>query len=541
MIRIEPSASTATEFRLLGELEVETDGRRLRLGGPKERALLALLLQHPNRFVSRDALIDALWEQAPAGAAHALEARIFSLRAALRRGGAGELLLTRRAGYVLAVDPEQVDARRFERLLAEGRRQLGAGDAGRADQSLSAALACWRGDALADLTFEPAVLTEAERLEELRLGAREARAEARLALGRHTEVVAELEPLVEKEPLREHLRALLMRALYQAGRQADALALYQDGRRRLVDELGIEPGSELERLQLGILRHDPELDTQRQTVLPEETAHDLVREPGSAPSPPPAREQRKLVTVVRCGIGDPVLREQRDPEVLRALLAQRLHRIRLIAQRHGGSVEGLVVDSVTAVFGVPVVHEDDALRAVRAAVEIRAAMAEIGVEVPIGVDTGEVVAGAEGSLAIGPPVEDAGRLQRAAHAGEVLIGAATLAHVAAWVESQAVGPAAGDDEAQAAQTYRLLSVREMAARPHEPRFVGRRRELTLLRRAWHPWTGRGVDTGTAQRSLFAPWSRSRSTSLMPSHATGIGSLKAPTKRPAPSRLTKARR
>ena len=249
------------EFRLLGPVDALRDGRPVALGGAKPRALLALLLLHANELVSRDRLIDALWGDRPPGTAgHSLDVQASRLRKAFEPD---ELLVTRTGGYVLEVEPEQIDARRFERLLEEGRRANAAGDPSAALAALEAALGLWRGDALGDLAYEEFARAEADRLDELRLVATEERIDAELALGHHERLVPELEALVAKHPLRERVPAQLMLALYRSGRQAEALRVYSETRRRLVDELGIEPSPRLRDLEQAILNQDPALDLPR--------------------------------------------------------------------------------------------------------------------------------------------------------------------------------------------------------------------------------------------------------------------------------------
>src|SRR6266550_2024091 len=244
------------QFRILGPLEVEGDGEPLALGGAKQRAVLAVLLLRANRVVSRDRLIDAVWgERAPETANSALQGYVSSLRKTL----GADLILTRAPGYVLETAPTSVDLGRFESLLAEGSDALAARDAKRASKRLREALDLWRGEPLADLDSVGFVQLERVRLEELRLNAVEGRVDADLALGRHVELVAELHALVREHPLRERLRAQLMLALYRSGRQAEALDVYQQGRRLLAEELGLEPGEGLKRLEHAILEHDPAL------------------------------------------------------------------------------------------------------------------------------------------------------------------------------------------------------------------------------------------------------------------------------------------
>ncbi len=252
------------EFRLLGPVEALRDGRSIALGGAKPRALLALLLLHANEVVSRDRLIDALWGDRPPGSAdHSLDVQVSRLRKAFEPD---ELLVTRSGGYVLEVEPEAIDVRRFERLLEAGRRANADGKPAEALEALEAALGLWRGNALADLVYEEFARTEIDRLEELRLVATEERIDAMLALGQHDTVIPELEALTAKHPLRERLRGQLMLALYRAGRQAEALRVYGDTRKRLVDELGIEPGQGLKDLEQEILRQDSSLDVPRSAV-----------------------------------------------------------------------------------------------------------------------------------------------------------------------------------------------------------------------------------------------------------------------------------
>jgi len=247
------------EFRILGPLEAWDGGRELSLGGPKPRALLAVLLLHANEVVPADRLIDELWgEDSPENAAAALRINVSRLRKALPR----DVLETRSPGYVAHVEPDSLDLHGFERLVEEGRSLLARGLAADASERLSEALALWRGPALADFAYESFAQTAIARLEEIRLAAVELRIDSDLVLGRHDELVGELEALVGEHPLRERLRRGLMTALYRSGRQAEALEAYQDARRVLVDQLGIEPSTALQELERAILRHDPALNVE---------------------------------------------------------------------------------------------------------------------------------------------------------------------------------------------------------------------------------------------------------------------------------------
>jgi predicted ATPase/DNA-binding SARP family transcriptional activator len=249
--------TVSPQFSLLGPLAVTHGGEPIAIPGQKPRALLAALLLQPNQIVSRDRLIDALWgEDPPDTARNTIQVYVSQLRKLLPEG----VLETVAPGYRVAVEPEAVDLFEFVRLSDEGRKALGLGDAAGAAETLGAALALWRGPPLADLAWEPFAHTEIARLEELQLAALEDRIDADLALGRHGQLVPELEGLVAEQPLRERLRGQLMLALYRAGRQADALAVYQRARRTLVDELGIEPSESLRKLERAILAQDPSLN-----------------------------------------------------------------------------------------------------------------------------------------------------------------------------------------------------------------------------------------------------------------------------------------
>jgi DNA-binding SARP family transcriptional activator/DNA-binding beta-propeller fold protein YncE len=251
------------DFRLLGPLDVVDHGRSIQVGHGKRRSLLVLLLLHPNEVISAERLIDALWgEHPPATAAKSVHVYVSQLRRELGRDAVsanGGVLVTYGNGYAACVGAEDIDTQRFERMLGDGLRALATGDARRASARLTEAIAMWRGPALADLAYEPFAQQEIARLEELRLVAVEGRIDADLELGRHAELVGELEGLVREHPLRERPRAQLMLALYRCGRQAEALDAYRDARTLLVSELGLEPGPALRELEAKILDHSPEL------------------------------------------------------------------------------------------------------------------------------------------------------------------------------------------------------------------------------------------------------------------------------------------
>ena len=244
------------EFRVLGPLEVSDDGRQVALGGPKPRALLAILLLRHGEVVPADELIEQLYDGLPPRkAANSVQAQVSRLRKALGDGR----LRTAGHGYALDVLPGELDLDRFEGLVERGRNELTTGYAAKAARSLREALALWRGPPLADFRYSDFAQAEIARLEERRLIANEDRIEAELALGRHADLVSELEALVTEFQLKERPRAQLMLALYRSGRHAEALATYQEGRRLLVEELGIEPSAELRELQRAILTQDASL------------------------------------------------------------------------------------------------------------------------------------------------------------------------------------------------------------------------------------------------------------------------------------------
>ena len=244
------------EFRILGPFEAVENGRSLALGSSQQRAVLAVLLLHRSEVLSTDRLVDELWgERAPPTAAKTVQGYISHLRKALGEG----MIVTQGRGYVLAVAPEQLDVRRFEFLASDGRRALAGGDVARASQQLEAALGLWRGEPLADFAYEPFAQSEIARLQEARLAAYEDRIDADLALGRDGDVIPEIERLIAANQLRERLRGQLMVSLYRSGRQADALAIYRQTSELLREELGLEPGPNLKRLERMILEQDPEL------------------------------------------------------------------------------------------------------------------------------------------------------------------------------------------------------------------------------------------------------------------------------------------
>lgn len=252
-----PVSAVDVEFHVLGPLQAIAGGQKLSLGGRTPRALLAALLLQANESISVDRLVETLWDgEPPATAEHAIKVYVSRLRKVL----GPESIRHTATGYVLYTAPGQLDLDRFEQLVETARVERGIGNLDKASVLLREALALWRGDPLADLDDERFAQGPIERLEELRLSAIEMRVEIDLELGRHKEVVPELEAIVARHPFREELWGLLMLALYQSRRQADALAVYQKARSRLLDELGIEPSPALRKLQQRILLQDASLE-----------------------------------------------------------------------------------------------------------------------------------------------------------------------------------------------------------------------------------------------------------------------------------------
>ena len=288
------------EIRILGPLEAHEDGRELVLPKGRARVLLALLLLNRGQVVSTDRILDALWgELPPPTAAKAVQGYVSGLRRVFQGHAAGNgRLVTRPPGYLLQVAPEELDAARFESLAGEGGRALEDGDPVDALAALEGALGLWRGPALPEFAFEDFAQRVIRRLEELRLEALEDRADACLRLGRGAESLGELEALVAEHPLRGRSRGLLMLALYRAGRQADALQVYAEGRRLLSLELGLEPSRELQELERGILAQDPALDA------PPRAAPARRKEPEPEPDQPPTLHppRRRLVVAVAAAV-----------------------------------------------------------------------------------------------------------------------------------------------------------------------------------------------------------------------------------------------
>jgi DNA-binding SARP family transcriptional activator len=472
----------ALQLGVLGPLQISVAGRLVELRRAKQRSLLALLLLNVGEVVSTDRLVEELWAgRPPKTAVGSLQNLVSELRKVL----GPDVLRTRAPGYVLDVDPELVDLRRFLRLVAQ------AGEV--KDPELRAArlreaLALWRGPPLADLALEPFAQVEIARLEELRTAAREELIYAELEVGRHSQLVGELEALVAEHPLRERLRGQLMLALYRSGRQAEALEAYREARETLVGQLGIEPSPELQRLEQAILRHDQALEL---------SSGPKVAAPPTEPESP---DRRKTVSVLFTDIVDSTsLGAQLDPEIVRSVMRRYYDTVSTIIERHGGSLEKFIGDAAMAVFGIPQLHEDDALRAVRAAGELREALAglnealsrehQLTIQIRTAINTGEVIASDAASgqqFAAGGAVNVAMRLQQSALPGETLLGVNTERLVRDAVTTEPVDPVELGGSLGRVQAFRLVELADQAVLQRAPRapLIGRMAELATLRKAF---------------------------------------------------------
>ena len=420
------------EFRVLGPLEVRDGERSIPLGGAKLRALLGVLLLHANEVVSNARLVDELWgERPPATATKLVQGYVHGLR---RQLGV-DTPVTQAPGYRLQLDAHTLDLLDFQRLVDEAR------NAGRDDavELRRRALALWHGPPLADVLFEGPARHELGRLSELRLTVQIERIGAELELGRHTQLIGELESLVVAHPYQERLHAQLMLALYRSGRQAEALRVYQAVRKALSDELGLEPGHELRELEAAILR-------QERALSPE----------GDEPAPLPAPQQPKAalaeeelrpVTVLFADIvGSTALGERLPPDEVKVLVGECVTLMSQAVEEYGGTVQAYEGDGICAYFGVPRAHEDDPERAARTALrileviggyarDVAEAWSIPDFDVRVGINTGRagvgpVGAGSPQTVALGDATNVAARIQSAALPGTIAVGEETARRLA---------------------------------------------------------------------------------------------------------------
>ncbi|MFD4671542.1 BTAD domain-containing putative transcriptional regulator [Lentzea sp. NPDC058450] len=483
-------------FHLLGSLEVLDDDLPVPLGGVKQRAALGFLLLHANRVVATSKLLQALWQRdVPPTARKMLQNAVSGLRGVLTPHGTTEgsaLLLTHAPGYLLRVDQNSLDLSRFQQLTEQGRGELSAGNWPAAARVLRKALSLWRGPVLADLVETGINWPELTAIKDWRLSAQENCFEAELACGRHYEIIGELESLIEVEPYRERLNGQLMLALYRCGRQVDALSAYRRTRAALVEGLGLEPGRELQELERAILDHAPVLDlppsVQRRHLLAvgqTSPAPVVVTSPPPAPAAPvvtvDARDvttvERKLVSVVMVSAQLGLAAGDGDPEDVDAVHQEVASVVAAEISRLGGVVGGNVGSVFLAMFGVPKNAEDDADRAVRAALAVRDRLISVA-DVQIGVATGDSLVR---SPAVGTPtatgvlLDKCRQLMALAPLGAVRACTSTR-EAAVSVTWEADGAPSGGWQAVSCVSPRGVDRRAQAAVP----FVERERELLVL-------------------------------------------------------------
>jgi DNA-binding SARP family transcriptional activator len=463
------------DVRILGPLSIERDGAPLALGGMQQRAVLAALLLQEGHVVPADSLIDLLWgeSQPPPTARTTMQGYISKLRKLLTAAAPMAVLETEGAGYRLKIDPECFDLRRFEALAESGRTALAGGDPTTASRVLTEALGLWRGLPLGDLDVPGTIGFDVVRLEELRIAALESRLEADLALGRHAEVIPELEQLLADQPMNERLHALAALSLYRAGRVGDALEVAERLRRHLSQELGIEPSAAIQLLHQDILNRSPSLD------LP---ASDTDSE---------VREGRKTVTVLASLIATSGQGSGRagDPEAYRAATERAAELAGGVIESHGGTVLDSRGGHVVGVFGMPRVHEDDAVRAVLAASELQdlaTTSGDLVIKIRSGLATGEALVedvGGVQSLLSSDPLDIAMRLEVAAAIGETLITQPTFRLAERAVRAEPTELVLLETTPPMA-VFRLQEVFLEAGEGRlRPTFVGREKETVLLDQA----------------------------------------------------------
>ena len=389
-----------------------TEAEPSRSSSPRETAVLADLLVHANVVVPTSRIVDDIWGgDPPPGAVATLHTYIKNLRRVLEPdrvgGGQSEVLLTRRPGYLLRVEPDELDAWHCQRLIAEGRAALAIDDPVTARERLGAALDLWRGPAFGPLADAEPLRAAAAELDELRLAATEDRVEADLALGGHAALCGELERLVTENPYREEFWAQLMTALYRSGRQSDALRAYQRLRHRLDEDLGIEPGAHVRDLETAILTQTAELDW---------TSGSRRLRPAQVLPTTPARPSG-TVTFLFTDIEGSTRRWEAEPDAMRAALADHDRLFQSVVTRHGGWLFKHTGDGVCAAFG-------SAQSAVDAAIE---AQRGLGLPVRMGLATGE--AHAHDDDYRGPVLNAVARVMAAGHGGQILVAASTASLV----------------------------------------------------------------------------------------------------------------
>src|SRR5271166_2990362 len=453
------------QVRILGPFQLEEGGRRITIGGLRQRAVLADLVLRANEVVPSEQLLVDLWgEDSPPSAANALQAAISRLRRVLPPGR----LVTKAPGYALRIFPEELDVSQFEQLVSEGREILASGAPAQAARILNQALSLWQGPALADFRYEPFAQAEIAQLEELHLTCLEERIEADLALGSASVLIAELRRLVGEHPVRERLRGQLMLALYRDGRQAEALEVYREFRSVLRDELGLDTTPRLRELEAAILRHDPLLSPASST-----TVAPLARRPVTV-----------LCVVLRMASSSGT---SLDPEAHEVVNERSVSLLTTVLERHGGKLAVSAGERLTGVFGAASVHEDDALRAVRASLEARNGLVTeagsvlrrhgVSLACRFGIATAEALVGGPGALGFAGDAEaQAVMLAEAAQPGQILISRPTQELAAAAIDTESAGP----DRFVLRSAHE--AVRPLALRLDAP-LVGRDEEMRQLEAA----------------------------------------------------------
>jgi class 3 adenylate cyclase/DNA-binding winged helix-turn-helix (wHTH) protein len=481
--------------------------------------VLAVLLINANEVVSVDKIVDDLWgEEPPDTALNTVQVYVSQVRRLLSPRLSEEahpILETRRPGYLLHVEPEQLDLDRFDRLAREGRDALSDGDASTASVKLHTSLALWRGGPLADFTFEPFAHAEIERLEEMRLTTVEDRIEADLELGRHRELVGELESLAKAHPVRERLQAHRMLALYRSGRQAEALQAYHDTANVLREDLGIDPGASLQRLYEDMLRQEPSLQAP-QPERAEPTATRVTAAaaiPAMSPSPPATVvDQSQMLTLTALFadiVGSTSLAERLSPEEVRAIIGECVNRMSRVVEEFGGMVQAYMGDGIAAYFGLPEAHEDDTARACRAGLrllqvardyagEVETAWGISDFSIRVGINAGrtataEVGSAAPQGVAFGDPLNVAARLQSIAEPGTVVVGEAVVRRLPVGFAFDPLGEFQVKGREAAVSAWRLVGLQTgERAGPTTP-LVGRESETARLAEL-----GRELEAGRGQ-------------------------------------------
>ena len=468
------------ELRILGPLEAIVGDGPVALGGRKQRALIARLALDANRTVAVERLVDDLWgEDVPETAVKMVQIAVSRLRKVLPAG----VLVTRPPGYAIELEPEALDLARFTSLRGEARAALAVGDPAVAAERGRQALELWRGPALAEFP-EPFAQAEASHLEELRLTCLGDRIEADLALGRHADVVAELEALVARHPLRERVRGQQMLALHRSGRQADALEAFQRFRRKLDEDLGLVPSAELQELNDRILQQDPSLAPAPGAAPAADASEARAPAPAALrasplPSRPPGgTAERRLLTVLVAELPGETLV---DPEEAHARASAFHAAAGAVVEELGGHTAQQLEAALVAYFGWPRAQEDAPLRAVRAALRIAE---ETGARA--GVDTGVAVVGGASFGAVGTSVGEAQRIAGGTAPGAVRAGPATAELVGGWIDAAPDG----DAVLVRGETGVRSSLELAYARGLTP-LIGREAELHLLHERWRRAAGGG--------------------------------------------------